>query len=275
MNILILYLDAAYEQTKKVCAWTGKHIAKFDKVIQYKPSDIDEAFYKANEAVLSQKRGAGLWIWKPYFLLRTLQEAKDGDVVFYADSGSFFIRNVKALIDSIDEKGIWCFDLPLLEKQYTKKQTFRLMECDNERFRESNQICATFLAVRNSKSTRQIMKEWLDFCKIPEIIMPSDNSEVEEKYFLSHREDQSVLSLVLKRHNIQPQASPTIGRIYPIWETQQKSIFSPLYQRKENYKVILCLHKKRKVTFAIVVSQLLRIYTPTCVMMTLIKKLRK
>jgi len=40
-----------------------------DEYYNYGPNDIDNEFKKKNIEILSQKRGNGYWLWKPYFIL--------------------------------------------------------------------------------------------------------------------------------------------------------------------------------------------------------------
>jgi hypothetical protein len=121
MKILINYADEKYKKAQKLNTWTGLHIAKFDKVYSYGPDNIDEDFYNKNKTILSQKRGNGLWLWKPYFIYKTLLECRDGDIIFYCDSGSFFIRKIQYLLNSLGkDQRIWVSDIPLLESCFTK-----------------------------------------------------------------------------------------------------------------------------------------------------------
>lgn len=91
MKILINYADKQYEPARKWNTLTGRYIARFDKVYEYTPNDIDQSFAKLHHDILSQKRGNGLWLWKPYFVNKALSDCSDGDIIFYCDSGSFFI----------------------------------------------------------------------------------------------------------------------------------------------------------------------------------------
>ncbi len=44
----------------------------------------DEEFQtRHSDFVARNQRGFGYWLWKPYILLRTLEQAKDGDIIFY------------------------------------------------------------------------------------------------------------------------------------------------------------------------------------------------
>ena len=44
MKILINYADKQYEPARKWNTLTGRYIARFDKVYEYTPNDIDQSF---------------------------------------------------------------------------------------------------------------------------------------------------------------------------------------------------------------------------------------
>lgn len=90
MKILVNYADEKYKKAQHVNSWTGRHIAGFDKVIEFGPEDVEESYRINNKEIFNYTRGNGLWLWKPYLINRVLSESSDGDIIFYADSGSFF-----------------------------------------------------------------------------------------------------------------------------------------------------------------------------------------
>lgn len=49
MKILINYADKQYEPARKWNTLTGKYIAKFDKVYEFSPHDIDPSFGKQSK----------------------------------------------------------------------------------------------------------------------------------------------------------------------------------------------------------------------------------
>jgi len=274
MNILINYADKKYRPTQKFNSWTGKYIAKFDKVIEFTDSDIDKNFFFSNEKILSDKRGNGLWLWKPYFVLKALMQVDYGDVVFYCDAGSFFIRNIKNIINTMGKSDIWISELPLLEKQFTKMDTFILMECMTDNYLETNQIQAGFIAVRKSENSLKFVEEWLNYCSQYEIISASENKlgVNNDISFVAHREDQSVLSLVSKKFKIIPHSDPTqYGRLPIMYNNNSKYIYSPSKVEKREYPTCIILHRKRKVTLRIIIKESLKIYLPINLVYKLMK----
>ena len=166
MKILINYANKPYRQTQKWNSWMGRHIGGFDKVYSFSPEDIQREYFENHREILSNPRGNGLWLWKPYFILRVLEQCREGDLVFYADSGSFFLRGIDHLINGMAEgEDIWVSDIPLLEGSFTAPVCMEKLNCDTERIRNSNQIQGGFLLLRCSRESREFVRRWLALCE--------------------------------------------------------------------------------------------------------------
>ena len=47
----------------------------FDEIRAYQPRDLQRtAFFRQHREILKLSRGAGYWLWKPYYILQTLRE---------------------------------------------------------------------------------------------------------------------------------------------------------------------------------------------------------
>ena len=248
MKVLINYANDAYKKAQNWNSWTGKHIAGFDKVYSFSPSDIDKNYYEGHKDILSEKRGNGLWLWKPYFIDKVLSECSDGDIVFYADSGAFFVKKIDKLISSLrkNEK-IWVSDCPLLESCFTKPICFEKMDCD-EKTKNSNQIQATYLMLICCDETRSFIGEWLHYCEDYDLMSPEGGLSLNEKrgtQFVAHREDQSILSLLCKKKGIKAHKDPSQRGKCP------ETFYSPNYSyqvpedKEDNYGTVLFLHKAK------------------------------
>jgi len=192
---------------------------KADEVIEYSPKDIEQSFIDENSEIFSIKRGAGLWLWKPYLILKTLESLSDGEYLMYTDSGSFFCGCITSLIDSLEksaeDRGIMCFELPLFECEWTKRETMQRMGYKGDK---DHQILGSYILMRKCDFVVNFIKEWLDACK--DIVnLHGDNYTdlVENSNFVAHREDQSVLSILCHNYGIQPFRDPSQYGDYP-WE---------------------------------------------------------
>ena len=263
MKIFVTYSNETYKKTRDFCAMMAKKRGGFDKVIVYDNNDIDEDFKKKNEKILNQKRGAGLWLWKPYIIYKAIMEvASEGDYVFYADAGSFFIRDASMIINTIDDSDIWVSDIPLVEKQFTKPSAFKSMGCDNEKIKNSRQIQGNFFCIKKSSKSIKFAKEWLDFCSDYSIISSDCHEDNLEPLFVDHRFDQSILSLLSKKHGIKPHLDPSQYGRFPKKYKQRKNWLFYDIKRDWEYPTCIILHRTRDVNKWICFKQILSILLP-------------
>ncbi|WP_225047589.1 hypothetical protein [Lacticaseibacillus kribbianus] len=243
MKVLINYASAAYEKTRALNSWTGIHVAGFDKVVEYSPSDIDNAFFDENKEILEKSRGAGMWLWKPYIILKEARKLDEGDLLFYADSGSFFIRKIDRVVNILKHEDIWLTRTPLIEKQFTKKETFRELGCEGRRFENTPQIMATFVAIRVNKQSIDFVKSWLENCCNPLALLPPSSESEQKTVFLAHREDQSIISLLAKKQGLHTFSDPTQYGKLP--EKYYDSGREMCYASKRDYPTMIILHRGR------------------------------
>jgi hypothetical protein len=208
-RFLINYANEAFKESQKVNTQTGKEVGGFDKVVEYSPKDIDKKFYERNKHILTQLRGGGYWLWKPYIILKTLQrkDIKNGDFIFYADSGSYFINK-------IDYLTILCkkYNQDVLpfstksgakEKIWTKRDSFILMNLGGEKYENSPQYGTGFILIRKSSFSIRFFKEFLKYAQDERVITDSPSKlGIECNGFKENRHDQSVFSLLSKKYHL-------------------------------------------------------------------------
>jgi hypothetical protein len=191
----------------------------FDTVLRYGPDDIDRDFFEQNKPILTQERGAGYWLWKSYFLHKTLTEINDGDVVFYVDAGNIFLQNPNFLYEKLEENnGVILFDnrdgMRNGESAQNfiscKKDSFVLMGCDTEEYIYGKHLNASYQIYQKNQFTLDFLSEYLSFSQNIEIITdtPNKHGENYEGYY-DHRHDQSILSLLAIKHKINPLVDPS------------------------------------------------------------------
>lgn len=214
MIIAINYANAQFRLKQKYNTLTAYKKGKVDKVIEYSPDDIDDDFKKENQEILAFERGDGLWIWKPYFILKTLQKMSKDDYLIYVDSGAYYCNNVRYLIKTIEDEGkdILAFQIPLLEIQWTKKETFDYMGVKDY---SRNQFLGGYMVLKKTEFTISLVKEWLELMKNPICSSPIDTSKERFETFIEHREDQSVFSLLCHKYGIEGHREPNQYGDYP------------------------------------------------------------
>ena len=82
MKIHINYAHGRYlNSQQKCCASALEH--GFDISIPYGLKDLDEEFVNRNRYTLSQARGAGYWVWKPYIILNHVKNMNTDDIFIF------------------------------------------------------------------------------------------------------------------------------------------------------------------------------------------------
>lgn len=214
MKVLINYANNTFRKRQKINSKSGLKVGLFDKVISYSPKDIDYDFFNKNYHILCQKRGNGYWLWKPYFIKKTLDMLSFEDILFYSDSGSYFIRPISTLINGIDiqdDRGLIVFDLTYIEKVWTKRDAFILMDCDSAKYSESKQRLASFSLWKKTRFTIDFINEYLSYAQDERIITDLENQCGYANYpeFKDHRHDQSIFSLLTKKYDVVAYRDPS------------------------------------------------------------------
>lgn len=243
MIIAINYSDENFRDAQKLNTKTAYTKGRVDKVIEYSPKDIDSEFYKKYEDILNCNRGGGYWLWKPYIILKTMNSMDNGDYLFYCDSGAAYINKVEYLIDSLEKSNqdIMPFELPLIEKQWTKTKTFELMGCNKSIFKENNQILATYILIKVSENSRKFIEQYLKFCTNKDCLIDSNETE---KYLIEHRHDQSIFSLLCKKAQLDTFRDPSQYGIRS-WEYMANSrSYVPRSYTNSDYPQILVSFRK-------------------------------
>jgi hypothetical protein len=219
MKYYINYADKNFQSKQGFALTMAKLLGGFDKVTGYSKKDIDDDFYNKHKNILNQSRGGGFWLWKPYLILKKLEEINNGDYLFYSDSGAFFLKNISHLIIELNKSSqcIMAFELPLIESQWTKKELIINMKCDSELYTNSNMIMAGFQLIKKSNRSVAFYKDFLDYaCNIVNIDDSRNPLVKQSDDFIDHRHDQSIFSLLYKKYKLKPFKDATQFGEYPI-----------------------------------------------------------
>jgi hypothetical protein len=255
--VLINYANDLFRKSQKINSRTGKEFDLFTKVISYHPNNIDADFRKKNIEILEQIRGNGYWLWKPYFIKKTLDDLNWGDFLFYCDSGSYFINSIQDLISLSQQKNqdVIPFELTHLEGEWTKRDAFVLMDCDSDKFYNTKQRLGGFVLIKKSELSMRFVEDWLAFAQDKRILADSENECGLENYpqFKGHRHDQSVFSLLTKKYDFTAYRDPSqygndLKKLYPDSNYEQLIVLN----RVRNFPIYIRIKKylqKKKLAF--------------------------
>ena len=145
MKYLINYADDNYREAQRYCTKKAIKNGGFDKVIEFSNKDIPSHIVNlCYEGIYGDNRKAKRYgLWRPYIIRKVLSEINFGDYLCYCDAGGYFIRNTDSIFRKMESKNqdIRVSALPLLEKQWTKRDVFIYLDADVQNITDTNQIC--------------------------------------------------------------------------------------------------------------------------------------
>jgi hypothetical protein len=202
------YADRMYYGSQRLNTDSGKTLCKFDVSLSFNKENLDNSFVQKNNHILNQPRGAGYWLWKPYCIVKALSQMNDNDLLFYTDSGSYFLTSIDPITQIMEntEEKLLLFTLEEFHthEKWTKRDCFVLMDMDKEPYISCGQILASFVLMKKTKFVIDFMNEWLNYAQDYRLITDSPNECGKPNYanFIDHRHDQSILSLLGRKYNI-------------------------------------------------------------------------
>jgi len=173
-----------------------------------------------------KERGYGYWFWKPMIIFDKLSKIKDGDILVYLDAG--FMINRKAskrfneylqYVNKV-ESGLLVFelsperinDLNLIDKknrlkklrevEYTKKAVLDVFDLKVNDI-DSAQIQGSPIIIKKNAMSLMLVQKWYEYAEPKTRLFKNPElEEVQNTEFIAHRNDQSVLSCLLKSHQV-------------------------------------------------------------------------
>jgi hypothetical protein len=215
MNYLI-YNDDNYTKQNEKLINSIKAYSSFKPII-FDKKQIDTDFKNKYQHILSQNRGGGYWLWKPYIIYHTLKNLKDNDILIYSDSNYYFTEEFEELYKDHLKKS----DIVVWHNKPNEETNLMMTYCKPEVVYEYkiedlvyNKSCiecwAGFIVIKKTDYSLKLIKEWLEMCCTKDHI--TDNIDVDTDYysyyFKDHRHDQSLLSILLYKHNIETYSFP-------------------------------------------------------------------
>ena len=218
-----------------------------DSLAKYAPQ-IDS---KYAEYLNSQTKGYGYFAWKSEIVWSAISGSfGDYEGVIWTDAGcevnpNFFTRmRMRNFLRIAKARGGFFYTLNTPENNYTKSWVLRKFGI-NPNSENSPQIQATWFILHGEKG-RSVALDWLN-SSLESIEMLDISSPTPEEVpnFIEHRFDQSLLSLIVKRHGLRiSRYKPAAGNtgfksqiraiVHPIWISRNRypdSIIHPAIQK--------------------------------------------
>jgi hypothetical protein len=227
----------------------AKGMKFYDTILAYNEDCFDINFRQHFQEKF-QLRGYGYWVWKPYVVLKALEEINAGDILHYADAGCHLNkRGIKRLYDYFELTrnspcGISAFGTQkkqFTEKYWTKGDLFEYFNV-NERpdIYDTGQIGAGVFFIKKCKESMEIITKWMDLFYNNFSLIDDTPSKFENfNGFNENKYDQSVFSLLGKIYNFSllPKSETHSLDIDPVLMWQDRYNTISLSQRLFIYRI--------------------------------------
>lgn len=174
-------------------------------------NNLDEDFLNKYSHILSHKRGYGYCLWKPYIILKELNLIKDDEILIYIDSTDYPEKLFFDLVAEHFKSNDYLFlNRGFNHGQWTKRDTFVLMNCDTPEYYNHVQLEAGVVCLKNTTSNQSLIEEWFKYCTNENILteIPNISNLPNVNNFREHRYDQSILTNLIISKKIESYTLP-------------------------------------------------------------------
>ena len=208
----LVYNDNTHNYNLEQLLNSVRNYGKDFEIIVFDKEDMDEKFVNENKEILEMQRGGGYWLWKPYIVNEVLNKIEEGDYLFYMDSSYYFTEDFTPLYeDFLKENDFLIWENKPNEsnnplKRLCKMDVIKKYDMENKVILENvNEFWAGTFIIKKTPKTVDLIKEWLTMCCNKHDITDEPSEVANHPYFFDHRHDQSLLSIILHKNNIQGQ----------------------------------------------------------------------
>lgn len=223
-KILVSFADIRLSRSARRFERQAATMGFFGAVKVFSERDLEDDFKQSVGLRLHKSLpGFGYWVWKPQIILQTLLSAEEDDIVVYVDVGCHFNPAGKGRLDQylhmlLESKiGVLAFqakppqDQPVWDgrwlpsfpdAQWAKGDLLDFFEVREQlEIIESPTIGAGVIFFRNCGPARQLVRTWLEvMVNNPALADDSTSKSPNHPWFIAHRHDQSVFSIIAKQH---------------------------------------------------------------------------
>jgi hypothetical protein len=250
------FRDAAFRLANQASA-----LKIFSRVVFLNDTDlreIDQSWRDTAEILDSRKMMPYFYLGTKAWVIKAALQGNFGnfDLIFYADAGCELPNNcvtkkeLGKLFNLAIKHGGVAEQLSYPEKTYTKKRLITFFNLTQSEM-NSGQVQATWSIWKNNDKSRKIASQWVNLSN-PNLDLwnnPVDNElREQEHYFIEHRRDQSIFSIIWKKNNyfLKPpyweyggKLGSIRGRAIPVHAIRNRSGSSMLPLNSESYVLAL------------------------------------
>lgn len=218
-KVLITYGDKKFEMSKNRFIQNAHAINIFDEIIAYSDKDLSEELKQSE--IINEKRGGGLWSWKPDVILTTLNKVEDGDILVYCDSGCtvYPCNEWNHIWKSLENHDIIAQRIYQRTDKWTRKSIIEYFaQTNSKNWTKCYQHMATAIILKATPFTRAFVSEWKDMMiSHPEMVKDVTIEEKvnEAECFIENRHDQAFYSALTYKYLNNPTYK---NKILTKWE---------------------------------------------------------
>lgn len=218
-KVLITYGDKKFEMSKNRFIQNAHAINIFDEIIAYSDKDLSEELKQSE--IINEKRGGGLWSWKPDVILTTLNKMEDGDILVYCDSGCtvYPCNEWIHIWKSLENHDIIAQRIYQRTDKWTRKSIIEYFaQTNSKNWTKCYQHMATAIILKATPFTRAFVSEWKDMMiSHPEMVKDVTIEEKvnEAECFIENRHDQAFYSALTYKYLNNPTYK---NKILTKWE---------------------------------------------------------
>lgn len=208
----LTYGNDKFKYSKIHLSYLAKYSGFFDEVITLGPENLSNIFTNKFKEILSNKKGAGYWIWKHEIIRSLLNEINSNDIILYCDAGSSINNSSKAKIrfneyfEILNDKKVnflrFETNKQYLEKQYTSIEVFKELNVDiNSHIGNSTQLQAGVMFFKKTFDSVEFLNDYKNIISKDPNLITDAYSTNQKKDFIECRHDQSIFSILGKQYN--------------------------------------------------------------------------
>jgi hypothetical protein len=212
----LFFVSFASGKYRKNIFWNKIFVKLFirpSRIRYYTEYDLKKSdIYRKNKLIFDSKPG-GCYAWKPWVILKMMDQCEYGDMVIYHDCGKGLkYKNIFKPIALINH-AIKHDAMPGVivtghgkNKHWCHRACFKLMECDYDVIKNGPQIEASISIWVKTEKSLIFLQKWLNYATIIEVIQntPNELKQLEDCHFKDHRYDQSILTNLIYKFDFMP-----------------------------------------------------------------------
>lgn len=198
------YIEAGERLIKQ-----ANNLKIFDEIKLFTLYDLknDELFWgKHKNFILSNPRGFGYWLWKPYIIKTILNKMNDNDILLYLDCGCEIDYTEKAYFEEcieIVKKDYIVGSLGLTNVENSCKMDLILeLNMNENKYLKTRMHQAGANLFLVCEKVRNLINKWYELSCNYHLIDDSISINKNVEAYEEHRHDQSIYCLLTKKYNL-------------------------------------------------------------------------